>query len=146
LRITTPLLTRRSAHPARVLSSLDRTDAIPSPAIAEAAACRPHTNHRIMSSTDISARIDAPSLPTDSPAPDLSWRQADRDVFVATNDGEFAGFVTVDHGTHVTHDNHSRRIGSYPTLAAARQALVDATRPPSRRRERLRRRILARRR
>ncbi|MFD5224314.1 hypothetical protein ACFWHT_01695 [Microbacterium sp. NPDC058342] len=76
----------------------------------------------------------------------LAWRQADHDVFVATNEGEFAGFVTVDRNAHVVHDSHSRRIGSYPTLAAARQALVDATRPPSRRRERLRRRILSRRR
>ncbi|MGB3731010.1 hypothetical protein [Microbacterium sp.] len=99
-----------------------------------------------MSSTDISARTGAPESPIDPPTPDLAWRQADRDVFVATNDGEFAGFVTVEHDAHVTHDNHSRRIGSYPTLAAARQALVDATHPPSRRRERLRRRILERRR
>ncbi|WDH79158.1 hypothetical protein PTQ19_01565 [Microbacterium esteraromaticum] len=100
-----------------------------------------------MSSTDTSARSGAPiesnPIPTSA---DLAWRQADHDVFVATNSGEFAGFVTVDNSTHVVHDRHSRRIGSYPTLAAARQALVDATRPPSRSRERLRRRILSRRR
>lgn len=112
-----------------------------------------------MSSTDLSARFDAPTT-TNSPvtvtdpaviteptAPaDLAWRQADHDVYVATHQGEFAGFVTVDRSNHVVHDSHSRRIGAYTTLAAARQALVDATRPPSRRRERLRRRILARRR
>lgn len=106
-----------------------------------------------MSSTETFARFDAPATTTD-PTPaadlassaDLAWQQADHDVFVATNDGEFAGFVTVDSNAHNVHDSHSRRIGSYPTLAAARQALVDATRPPSRRRERLRRRILSRRR
>lgn len=99
-----------------------------------------------MSSTDTSARIGAPETASIETDPDLAWRQADRDVFVATNDGEFAGFVTVEQNAHVTHDNHNRRIGSYPTLAAACQALVDSTHPASRRRERLRRRILARRR
>jgi len=99
-----------------------------------------------MSSTEITARSDAPAHTDPTPTAQLAWQQADHDVYVATSEGEFAGFVTVDKNTHVVHDSHSRRIGSYPTLAAARQALVDATRPPSRRRERLRRRILARRR
>ncbi|GAA2861255.1 hypothetical protein [Microbacterium arabinogalactanolyticum] len=107
-----------------------------------------------MSSIHTSARSDAPALrlaplsqePQTEQITDLSWRQADEDVFVATNRGEYAGFVSVEQNVHVVHDSHSRRIGSYPTLAAARQALVDATRPPSRRRERLRRRILERRR
>ncbi|MBD8011563.1 hypothetical protein AB0O65_00920 [Microbacterium sp. NPDC077391] len=103
-----------------------------------------------MSSTDTSARSGAPIHDRD-PAADtepaeLAWRQADEDVFVATSRGEFAGFVTVDDTAHVVHDRHSRRIGCYPSLAAARQALVDATRPPSRSRERLHRRILSRRR
>ena len=113
-----------------------------------------------MSSTASSARSGAPihdhdptdpttTAPAASPAAapaELAWRQAGHDVFVATSRGEFAGFVTVDDSAHVVHDSHSRRIGSYPNLAAARQALVDATRPPSRSRERLRRRILSRRR
>jgi len=114
----------------------------------------PAHESRIMSSIHTSARSDAPALrlaplpqePQTEQITDLSWRQADEDVFVATNRGEYAGFVTVEQNVHVVHDSHSRRIGSYPTLAAARQALVDATRPPSRRRERLRRRILERRR
>ena len=105
----------------------------------------PAHESRIMSSIHTSARSGAPQSPTEQ-ITDLSWRQADEDVFVATNRGEYAGFVTVEQNVHVVHDSHSRRIGSYPTLAAARQALVDATRPPSRRRERLRRRILERRR
>lgn len=103
-----------------------------------------------MSSTDTSARSAAPIHihPTTktTATPELAWQQADEDVFVATNAGEFAGFVTVDRNAHIVHDNHSRRIGTYSTLAAARQALVDATRPPSRRQERLRHRILSRRR
>ncbi|QMU97021.1 hypothetical protein FVO59_07140 [Microbacterium esteraromaticum] len=105
-----------------------------------------------MSSTSTSARSGAPihdhdhDHAADTEPVELAWRQADDDVFVATSRGEFAGFVTVDDTAHVVHDSHSRRIGSYPSLAAARQALVDATRPPSRSRERLRRRILARRR
>ncbi|HTN54585.1 MAG TPA: hypothetical protein VLZ82_00270 [Microbacterium sp.] len=88
--------------------------------------------------------VDADVDPAGTPV--LAWRQADADVFVATNAGEFAGFVTVDRNAHIAHDSHSRCIGTYPTLAAARQALTDATRPPSRRRERLRHRILSRRR
>lgn len=91
------------------------------------------------------ARSDAP-FPDEQHPTELAWQQADHDVFVATSRGEFAGFVTVDERTHIVHDSHSRRIGTYSSLAAARQALVDATRPPSRGRERLRRRILARRR
>lgn len=121
----------------------------------------PADRPEIMSSTSTSARsgvpihdpspTPAPSTPVpstaDTAAPaELAWQQADHDVFVATSRGEFAGFVTVDDTAHVVHDSHSRRIGSYPSLAAARQALVDATRPPSRSRERLRRRILSRRR
>ncbi|MDT0156083.1 hypothetical protein Q9R19_00415 [Microbacterium sp. ARD32] len=103
-----------------------------------------------MSSIHTSARLGAPAPITESTpdptASDFSWRQADDDVFVATSGGEYAGFVTFEHDVHVVHDSHSRRIGSYPTLAAARQALVDATHPQSRRRARLQRRILARRR
>ncbi|WP_313356796.1 hypothetical protein [Microbacterium sp.] len=101
-----------------------------------------------MSSTADSARSGAPTHDqnTTATAAELAWSQADHDVYVATSRGEFAGFVTVDDAAHVVHDRHSRRIGSYPNLAAARQALVDATRPPSRGRERLHRRILSRRR
>jgi hypothetical protein len=53
----------------------------------------------------------------------LTWKQADHDVYVATHDGEYAGFVTVDGAAHVLHDRHSRRLGSYPSLSAARSAL-----------------------
>ncbi|MBS1905092.1 MAG: hypothetical protein JST33_00680 [Actinobacteria bacterium] len=53
----------------------------------------------------------------------ITWKQADHDVYVATRDGEYAGFVSVDGTTHVLHDRHSRRLGSYPSLSAARSAL-----------------------
>jgi hypothetical protein len=55
----------------------------------------------------------------------LTWRQAADDVFVATRDGEFAGYIAVDRQRHVAHNRHSRRIGAFPTLAAARAALGD---------------------
>lgn len=134
---------------------------IPRPVKRRGGSVPPAHDSRIMSSTDTSARSAAPSQihPNTDPTVDtdrtdldpastpvLAWRQADEDVFVATNAGEFAGFVTVDRNAHIAHDSLSRCIGTYPTLAAARQALTDATRPPSRRRERLRHRILSRRR
>lgn len=53
----------------------------------------------------------------------ITWKQADHDVYVATTDGEYAGFVAVDGASHVLHDRHSRRLGSYPSLSAARSAL-----------------------
>ncbi|MFD6699885.1 MULTISPECIES: hypothetical protein [unclassified Microbacterium] len=53
----------------------------------------------------------------------ITWKQADHDVYVATRDGEYAGFVAVDGASHVLHDRHSRRLGSYSSLSAARSAL-----------------------
>ena len=80
--------------------------------------------------------------PTSLDAP-LTWKQAADDVFVATRAGEFAGFITVDVHAHIVHNRHSRRIGSYPTLAAARAALAGDAAPRPRRRGR-RRRVLSR--
>ena len=62
----------------------------------------------------------------------ITWKQADHDVYVATTDGEYAGFVAVDGTSHVLHDRHSRRLGSYPSLSAARSALesLGASRSP----------------
>lgn len=59
----------------------------------------------------------------------ITWKQADHDVYVATTDGEFAGFVAVDGSTHVLHDRHSRRLGGYPSLSAARNALESLAAP-----------------
>ncbi|WP_295012960.1 hypothetical protein [uncultured Microbacterium sp.] len=61
----------------------------------------------------------------------ITWRQADHDVFVATRDGEYAGFVAVDGASHTLHDRHSRRIGSYPSLSAARSALESTGASPA---------------
>ena len=60
----------------------------------------------------------------------ITWKQADHDVYVATTDGEYAGFVTVDGMSHILHDRHSRRLGSYPSLSAARRAL-ESLGPPA---------------
>lgn len=64
-----------------------------------------------------------PSLP-------LNWKQADDNVYVATREGEFAGFVELEGTTHVVHDNHGAALGSFSTLADARSALEY---PPRRR-------------
>lgn len=53
----------------------------------------------------------------------ITWKQADHDVYVATRNGEYAGFVSVESASHILHDRHSRRLGSYPSLSAARSAL-----------------------
>lgn len=58
---------------------------------------------------------------------DLSWKQADDDVYVATRNGEFAGFVEIDHDGHVARDGHGAELGSFATLADARRALEGST-------------------
>ncbi|GAA5154697.1 hypothetical protein GCM10025768_26260 [Microbacterium pseudoresistens] len=78
------------------------------------------------------------SIITTSARPDpasgaaLTWKQAADDVFVATRDGEFAGFISIDRHEHVAHNRHSLRIGSYPTMAAARAALCGSSSRPRR--------------
>ena len=76
----------------------------------------------------------------------ITWKQADHDVYVATTDGEYAGFVAVDGTTHVLHDRHSRRLGSYPSLSAARSALESHGAPASAAQHRRRRSARSRRR
>ncbi|MGM7667960.1 hypothetical protein [Microbacterium sp. A93] len=69
------------------------------------------------------------STSTHSPLP-LNWKQADDNVYVATREGEFAGFVEREGATHLVHDNHGTDLGSFSTLADARSALEC---PPRRR-------------
>lgn len=77
--------------------------------------------------------ISTPARPEpDSTDASLSWKQAADDVYVATRDGEFAGFISVDAQEHVVHNRHSRRIGSYATMAAARAALCGGSSRPRR--------------
>ncbi|GAA1535713.1 hypothetical protein HD600_001603 [Microbacterium ginsengiterrae] len=61
------------------------------------------------------------------PTNPLTWKQADDDVHVATRDGEFAGFVEFDTDRHLVRDSRGTEIGSFTTLADARQALEGST-------------------
>lgn len=61
---------------------------------------------------------------TDEP---IAWKQAADDVFVATHDGEFAGFVAVDGHRHLAHDRHGQQIGDFPSLATALAALEEGS-------------------
>ncbi|MBO3664626.1 hypothetical protein [Microbacterium stercoris] len=76
------------------------------------------------------------------PETDVSWKQADHDVFVATVHNEYAGFISVDGPAHTVHTAHSEPIGTYRSLREARAALgqhltrskTAAARPLARRR------------
>ena len=61
------------------------------------------------------------------PPEPLSWKQADDDVYVATRNGEFAGFVEIDSDGHVVRDNHGTELGAFANLAEARRALEGST-------------------
>jgi hypothetical protein len=63
---------------------------------------------------------------TTLPPEPLFWKQADEDVYVATRDGEFAGFVENDGSAHVVHDSRGADLGSFETLEDARRALEGA--------------------
>lgn len=67
------------------------------------------------------------SSTTTRPPEHLTWKQADDDVFVATRDGEFAGFVEVADAGHVVRDSHGTELGEFASLADARRALEGAT-------------------
>lgn len=67
------------------------------------------------------------STTTHSPLP-LSWKQADANVYVATRDGEFAGFVELAGAKHVAHDSHGADLGAFTTLGDARRALEGSPR------------------
>lgn len=68
------------------------------------------------------------STTTTHPPEDLTWKQADDDVYVATRDGEFAGFVEIADAGHVVRDSHGTELGEFASLADARRALEGATR------------------
>ena len=67
------------------------------------------------------------SSTTTHPPQNLIWKQADDDVYVATRDGEYAGFVELDADGHLVRDNHGTELGSFATLADARMALEGST-------------------
>lgn len=66
-----------------------------------------------------------------SSAPSLVWRQADDDFFVATLDGQYAGFVTTG-AAPATFDAESGQgadLGAHASLGAAAAAVATAARP-----------------
>lgn len=89
----------------------------------------------------MSNTISAPAL-----SESVAWKQAADDVFVATDAGEFAGYIAVQPGAHVLFDAHGGEIGTYETVSEARRALTEPRAPrrgrllnllPSRRRRHL---------
>lgn len=68
------------------------------------------------------------SITNIAPTEALEWKQAADDVFVATRDGEFAGYVAVQSENHITFDNTGRELGTFTELGDARRALTAPTR------------------
>jgi len=60
-----------------------------------------------------------PVLPPDR----LRWKQAAHDVFVATLDEEFAGFISVSGPDHAVHGAHAQPLGVFRSQHDARAAL-----------------------
>lgn len=56
-------------------------------------------------------------------APHLTWRQADDDLFVATLDGEYAGFVGRIAGGFEAHSGRGGHLGTHALPADAAAAL-----------------------
>ncbi|MBP2421995.1 hypothetical protein [Microbacterium imperiale] len=77
-----------------------------------------------------------------SSAPALVWRQADADFYVATLDGQYAGFVTTGSvpATFDAESGHGADLGAHTSPEAAAAAVADAAAParsaPSRTRRR----------
>lgn len=70
------------------------------------------------------------ALPFTLPAPRVSWRQADDDVYAATISDEFAGFITIaDTGLHTLQGPQGQSIGDFGTLDEAQEALAAALFP-----------------
>lgn len=67
----------------------------------------------------------APTLPPTTPAlaDRLRWKQAADDVFVATVDDEFAGYIAVSGAGHALHGAHAQPIGVYRSRREAQEAL-----------------------
>jgi hypothetical protein len=60
----------------------------------------------------------------------ISWQAAGDDVFVATADGEYAGFTAgTAHGTEA-HGPRGEQLGVYPSTGLARAAVGTARRAP----------------
>ncbi|WP_424447477.1 hypothetical protein [Microbacterium arborescens] len=66
-----------------------------------------------------------------SSAPSLEWRQADADFYVATLDGQYAGFVTMGSApaTFDAESGHGADLGAHGSAGAAAAAVAAAARP-----------------
>jgi hypothetical protein len=76
------------------------------------------------------------SSPSPSSAPAVLWRQADDDVYVASADAEYAGFVAATPRGFEAHGGRGQRLGVFPMLDRAKSAVVAAGRRPAGRRSR----------
>lgn len=65
--------------------------------------------------------ITAPT-PSRTP-PSLVWKPAATDLYVATLDGEFAGYVAAVEDLHTTFGPHAQNLGSHHSFRAASTAL-----------------------
>lgn len=66
----------------------------------------------------------APSAPARAvAAPALLWKQADEDVYVATVDDEFAGYIAVSDTGYALHSAHAEPLGVYRSRRDAQDAL-----------------------
>lgn len=77
------------------------------------------------------------STTTFPPTDPLTWKQADADVYVATRNGEFAGFVEFDGSAHLVRDERGTELGSFDTLDDAQGALENVSASRTRRGQRM---------
>lgn len=80
--------------------------------------------------------MSSSSSPSLSSAPAVLWRQADDDVYVASADAEYAGFVAATPRGYEAHSGRGQRLGVFPMLDRAKSAVVAAGRRPAARRSR----------
>lgn len=62
-------------------------------------------------------------------APALAWQQADDDVFVATLNGEYAGFVAAGADGYDAHTGRGLDLGAHSTAGGAASALAASVAP-----------------
>lgn len=62
-------------------------------------------------------------MPSRAALPSLVWKPAAPDLYVATLDGEFAGYVAAVENLHKTFGPHAQNLGSHGSFRAASAAL-----------------------
>ncbi len=62
-------------------------------------------------------------MPYRGAPPSLVWKAAAPDLYVATLEGEFAGYVTAVEDRHTTFGPHAQSLGSHRSFRAASDAL-----------------------